>query len=83
MDILRVRKEINLLLNSIKEHSESIENEESISQLELEHFLSKIEHLHKKLIVLSYLNSLPNNTIHPKNLLPFYSLCRNPNSRQY
>jgi len=68
MDILRIRKEINLLLNSIKEHSESIENEESISQLELEHFLSKIEHLHKKLIVLSYLNSLPNNTINPKNL---------------
>jgi hypothetical protein len=68
MDILRVRKEINQLLNSIKEHSESIENEESISQLELEHFLSKIEHLQKKLIVLSYLNSLPNNTINPKNL---------------
>lgn len=58
MDRLHIRKEIAALINSIKEHSDNIGNNEHIPQLELELILHKIEKLYQKSIVFNHLNSL-------------------------
>ncbi|MDF2437547.1 MAG: hypothetical protein K0Q95_1923 [Bacteroidota bacterium] len=57
MDKKEIRKEIAILINSIKEHSDNIGEKEHIPQLELELILSKIEKLYKKSIVFNFLNS--------------------------
>lgn len=59
MDKKQIRKEIAVLINSIKEHSDSIGDKEHIPQLELELILHKIEKLYQKSIVFNHLNSLP------------------------
>ena len=59
MDKKQIRKEIAVLINSIKEHSDSIGDKEHIPQLELELVLHKIEKLYQKSIVFNYLNSVP------------------------
>ena len=62
MDKANIRKEISVLINSIKEHSDNIGNKEHIPQLELELILHKIERLYQKSIVFNHLNSLPNSS---------------------
>jgi hypothetical protein len=62
MDKKQIRKEIAVLINSIKEHSDNIGEKEHISQLELELILSKIEKLYKKSIVFNFLNSEKDNS---------------------
>jgi hypothetical protein len=59
MDKKQIRKEIAVLINSIKEHSDNIGDKEHIPQLELELILHKIEKLYQKSIVFNHLNSLP------------------------
>ncbi len=54
-----IRKEIAVLINSIKEHSDNIGDKVHIPQLELELILLKIEKLYKKSIVFNHLHSLP------------------------
>ncbi|MCX6294495.1 MAG: hypothetical protein NTX97_00265, partial [Bacteroidetes bacterium] len=61
MDKANIRKEISVLINSIKEHSDNIGNKEHIPQLELELILHKIEKLYQKSIVFNHLNSYPND----------------------
>jgi len=58
MDKKHIRKEIATLINSIKEHSDSIGDKEHIPQLELELILHKIEKLYQKSIVFNHLNSV-------------------------
>jgi len=53
-----VRKEIAALIDSIKEHSDSIGTRRHIPQIELELILHKIEKLYQKSIVFNYLNSI-------------------------
>jgi hypothetical protein len=62
MDKANIRKEISVLINSIKEHSDNIGNKEHIPQLELELILHKIEKLYQKSIVFNHLNSLPKSS---------------------
>jgi hypothetical protein len=67
MNKKQIRKEIAVLINSIKEHSDNIGEKEHIPQLELELILLKIEKLYQKSIVFNYLNtqsesSFSNNT---------------------
>jgi hypothetical protein len=57
MDKKQIRKEIAVLINSIKEHSDNIGDKEHIPQLELELILHKIEKLYQKSIVFNHLNS--------------------------
>lgn len=57
MDKKQIRKEIATLINSIKEHSDTIGDKEHIPQLELELILHKIEKLYQKSIVYNHLNS--------------------------
>jgi hypothetical protein len=59
MDKGSIRKEIAALINSIKDHSDSIGTRDQIPQLELELILHKIEKLYQKSIVFNYLNTLP------------------------
>jgi hypothetical protein len=59
MNKKQIRKEIAVLINSIKEHSDNIGEKEHIPQLELELILHKIEKLYQKSIVFNYLNSVP------------------------
>jgi hypothetical protein len=59
MEKKQIRKEIAVLINSIKEHSDNIGEKEHIPQLELELILHKIEKLYQKSIVFNHLNSLP------------------------
>ncbi|HEY0030968.1 MAG TPA: hypothetical protein VGC65_09440 [Bacteroidia bacterium] len=59
MDKSTIRKEIAVLINSIKEHSDNIGDKEQIPQLELELILHKIEKLYQKSIVFNHLNSMP------------------------
>jgi hypothetical protein len=73
MDKSQIRKEIAVLINSIKEHSDNIGEKEHIPQLELELILHKIEKLYQKSIVFNHLNSLPsagNNSAAPVNIPP-------------
>ena len=58
MDKNLIRKEIAVLIDSIKEHSDNIGNTKQISQLELEVILNKIEKLYEKSIIFNYLNKL-------------------------
>jgi hypothetical protein len=57
MNKKEIRKEIAVLINSIKEHSDNVGDKEHIPQLELELILHKIEKLYQKSIVFNYLNS--------------------------
>lgn len=57
MDKKQIRKEIAVLINSIKEHSDNIGDKQHISQLELELILNKIEKLYQKSIVFNHINS--------------------------
>lgn len=59
----QIRKEIAVLINSIKEHSDNIGEKEHIPQLELELILSKIEKLYKKSIVYNHLHSMPDAAV--------------------
>jgi len=59
MEKKQIRKEIAVLINSIKEHSDNIGDKEHIPQLELELILHKIEKLYQKSIVFNHLNTLP------------------------
>jgi hypothetical protein len=59
MDKSDIRKEIAVLINSIKEHSDNIGDKVHIPQLELELILLKIEKLYKKSIVFNHLHSTP------------------------
>jgi hypothetical protein len=63
MDKKQIRKEIAVLINSIKEHSDNIGDKEHIPQLELELILHKIEKLYQKSIVFNHLNSIPRQFI--------------------
>lgn len=58
MDKLTIRKEIAVLINSIKEHSDNIGDKDHVPQLELELILHKIEKLYQKTIVFNHINSL-------------------------
>ena len=66
MDKNQIRKEIAVLINSIKEHSDNIGDKEHIPQLELELILHKIERLYQKSIVFNHLNSQPKVYSTPK-----------------
>ena len=57
MEKLKIRKEIAILINSIKEHSDNIGDQEHIPQLELEMILKKITKLYEKSIVFNHLHS--------------------------
>ncbi len=59
MDKLHIRKEISALIDSIKEHSDNIKNQDQVPQLELELILTKIKKLYEKSIVFNHLNSIP------------------------
>ena len=59
MEKNKIRKEIAELINSIKEHTDNIQENERIPKLELETILNKIEQLYEKAIVLNYLHSHP------------------------
>jgi len=61
MDKFKIRKEIAALINSIKEHSDSIGDNKPVSQLELELILSKIKKLYEKSIVYNYVYAIPEN----------------------
>lgn len=63
MDKKQIRKEIAILISSIKEHSDNIGDKEHIPQLELELILHKIERLYQKSIVFNHLNSMPKQYI--------------------
>lgn len=54
-----VRKEIADLINRIKEQSDRIGMQRDIPQLELDLILQRIEELHRKTVVWSFLNELP------------------------
>lgn len=56
-DIVRI--EIADLINQIKEQSDRLTNQKEIPQEELDLILHKIEELHRKTVVWSYLNELP------------------------
>ena len=61
MDIRRkknkLRKEMAMLIDSIKEHSDDIGNKDHVAQLELEVINSKIKKLYEKSVVFGYLYS--------------------------
>ena len=59
MEKSKITKEVADLINSIKEHTDNIQDNERIPQLELETILNKIEQLYEKAIVLNYLHSRP------------------------
>lgn len=54
-----VRKEIAALIDRIKEQSDRIGTQREIPQSELDVILHRIEELHRRTIVWSYLNTLP------------------------
>lgn len=54
-----IRKEIADLINRIKEQSDRIGNQREIPQMELDLILHRIEELHRKTVVWSYLNEQP------------------------
>ena len=54
-----IRKEIADLISRIKEQSDRIGNQKEIPQSELDLVLYRIEELHRKTVVFSYLNELP------------------------
>lgn len=56
MNKYQLRKEIAELIDSIKEHSDSIGTRKRIPQLELELILSKIKKLYEKSIIFNYVN---------------------------
>lgn len=58
MNKYTVRKEIAALIDSIKQHSDSIGYNRQIPQLELELILHKIEKLYEKSIIFNYLNAI-------------------------
>jgi hypothetical protein len=53
----RLRKEMALLIDSIKEHSDGIGNRDHVPQLVLEVINSKIKKLYEKSVVFSYLHA--------------------------
>jgi hypothetical protein len=55
------RKEIVTLINNIKEHSDRLEDSDSIPLLELSAILSKINRLHETTVVLKYLVAQENH----------------------
>jgi len=65
MDKFEIRKEIAALIDSIKEHSDSIGDNKHVPQLELELILNKIKNLYEKSIVFNYLNTIPEGAIGP------------------
>lgn len=56
-----IRKEIAVLIDSIKEHSDNIGENKHIPQLELEMILNKIKKLYEKSIIFNHLNSVPDS----------------------
>ena len=54
----RLRKEMALLIDSIKEHSDEIGNKDHVAQLEMEVINSKIKKLYEKSVVFGYLYAL-------------------------
>lgn len=60
-----VRKEIADLINRIKEQSDRIGMQREIPQTELDVILHRIEELHRKTVVWSYLNELRSETVLP------------------
>jgi hypothetical protein len=60
-----VRKEIADLINRIKEQSDRIGMQREIPQSELDLILHRIEELHRRTVVWSYLNELPEEVIAP------------------
>lgn len=59
-----VRKEIAALIDRIKEQSDRIGMQREIPQSELDVILHRIEELHRRTVVWSYLNTLPEETEH-------------------
>ncbi|HTF05663.1 MAG TPA: hypothetical protein VK826_16665 [Bacteroidia bacterium] len=59
-----VRKEIAALIDRIKELSDRIGTQREIPQSELDVILHRIEELHRKTVVWSYLNTLPEEIAH-------------------
>ena len=62
-----VRKEIAALIDRIKELSDRIGTQREIPQSELDVILHRIEELHRKTVVWSYLNTLPEEIAHDWN----------------
>jgi hypothetical protein len=58
MDKNKIRKDIEGLIDNIKEHFDNALDHDHIPLLELESIVSKIERLHKKAIIFHYLNNL-------------------------
>ena len=56
MEIEKYRKELTLLINSIKEHTDQILEFEKIPPSELQTILSKINHLYDTCLILNFLN---------------------------
>ena len=65
-----VRKEIADLINRIKEQSDRIGMQREIPQSELDLILHRIEELHRRTIVWSYLNELPEEVHTPPPVVP-------------
>lgn len=59
MDKIIIKKEIITLANAIKEQADTIENSQTISQTELIILSGQIQELNKKVTVLDYLMSIP------------------------
>ncbi len=59
MDKFKIRKEIAVLIDSIKEHSDSIGDNKHVPQLKLELIIRNIKDLYEKSIVFNYLNTIP------------------------
>ena len=56
MDKNQIRKDIESLIDNIKEHFDNALDHDHIPQLELESIVNKIEKLHQKAIIFHYLN---------------------------
>jgi uncharacterized protein YqgV (UPF0045/DUF77 family) len=56
MDKNQIRKDIESLIDNIKEHFDNALDHDHIPQLELETIVNKIEKLHQKAIIFHYLN---------------------------
>jgi hypothetical protein len=70
MDKIQIRKEIESLIQNIKEHFDNALTQDHIPQLELDMVVSKIEKLHQKAIILNYLNNPSNYSHNQTNTVP-------------
>ncbi len=62
MDKIQIRKEIEGLIQNIREHFDNTLDQDHIPQLELESIVTKIEKLHQKAIIFHYLNTKGNES---------------------